>query len=225
MVADDVTGSIAWDSGLLLQRALLCHEAATALNVELPPTDVLELGAGTGSMACALAVRWPCLKRYWATDLPARVDEIDRAGCSAGISPDVLMVRPLTFGEAPPAPRPTATSLLVLLADVIYFAGKDVLEADTLEPLCETLSLTLSSHPNAACVMTYRERDVLREDVFRTMCANRGMLVCDPLGAAALEALLPRDEQRDVEASGPLRLCTICASPSTLVPCSISRDV
>ena len=208
---DDVTGDRNWDSGTLLERVLtdqsLCAQVLPS--VAMPPAECIELGAGTGRMALALMQHWPLLTRYVATDLPQRVAAIVAASSSKERHhlQNRLCATPLTWGERPPSPLlSSAGTYLVLLADLIYFSGKDLLEPDTLEPLAETLKLALA-HPRAVAVFAYRERDPEREAHFCAICEARGMQVDTALlDAATLAALLPESEQHDVERSLPLKI-------------------
>lgn len=211
----DVTGDRDWDSGVLLRR-LLTDDAASAAALpaatSLPPAHVLELGAGTGSMACALAAHWRGVGdvQYLATDLPERVAAIAGRAAAHGLTSPVLRVKALEWGEAPPPlPPPEAVTRLVLLADLLYFAGKPLFEPDTLEPLVTTLGRALAQQPRSVALATFRERDPEREAHFRRLCTECGMQVAAPLDEAQLAALLPPEEHADVEASGPLRLWRI----------------
>ena len=206
---DDVTGDRDWDSGTLLERILTTSKLCAQLlpEIPMPPSECIELGAGTGRMACALAERWPNV-RYLATDLPLRVNDI-AARASIKKLQDRLHAQPLIWGETPPSPTLSNGTYLVLLADLIYFAGKDLLEPDSLEPLSETLHSVLQ-HPHAVAVFAYRERDPEREEHFCSLCQARGMKVdTAPLDPAVVEASLPASEQHDVERSLPLKVWRI----------------
>ena len=125
---DDVTGDRDWDSVTLLERILTSSKLCAQLlpEIPMPPSECIELGAGTGRMACALAERWPNV-RYLATDLPLRVNDI-AARANIKKLQDRLHAQPLIWGETPPSPTLSKGTYLVLLADLIYFAGKDLLD-------------------------------------------------------------------------------------------------
>ena len=211
---EDATGDRLWDSGRLLQRVLLDAAALTTLQLTTrghwPPAEVLELGAGTGAMACDLAVEWPAT-RYVATDLPQRVEAIESRATASGLQG--LVALPLVWGDEPPMPACTGRqdTHLVVMADLIYFHGKHLLEPDTLEPLAHTLRLALEQRPHAVAVFTFRQRDPGREEHFRALCIDHGLVVSEPLDMERLVALSPADLQ-DVESSGPLHLWRIALS-------------
>ena len=214
----DVTGDRLWDSGRLLQRVVTDPDSCAALlpanNQAIPPAEVLELGAGTGITAIMLATHWPC-SRYVATDLPQRVDAIASRVRDHGLQ-DSITAAPLIWGANPPLPLITSESesatSLILLADLLYWSGSDVLEPDTLEPLAHTLSLALQQRPWAIAICTFRERNPEREEYFlQRLCHERyGLAVDAPLEAQRVAELSPGPEERtDVDALGPLRLWRI----------------
>lgn len=207
----DPTGDREWDSGRLLLTVLTDTDACKLLqlpDVALPPGEVLELGAGTGVMACSLALQWPGVC-YVATDLPCRLAAI-KANAISGKCTN-LRAEPLYWGEDPPASTCEKATYVILMADLIYFHGKNLLEPDTLEPLAHTLHLALSRHPRAFAIFTFRERDPEREAHFRSLCVAHDLSISEPLNKERLEALLPTNMHSDVESSGPLKLwCLSC---------------
>ena len=204
----DATGDREWDSGRLLLAALANEDACGRLlppGVSLPPEEVLELGAGTGAMACSLLASCWSGVRYVATDMACRIAAIEANAAKSNCTS--LYAQPLIWGSTPPAPMSAGdATYLVLMSDLIYFHGKHLLEPDTLEPLAQTLSMALSQRRRSCALFTFRERDPEREAHFRTLCAARGLAITEPLDADYLAGLVPAATHSDVESSGPLRL-------------------
>ena len=204
----DATGDREWDSSYLLLAAIVNEDACARLlppGVSLPPEEVLELGAGTGAMACSLlASRWSGV-RYVATDMACRIANIEANAAKSKCTS--LYAQPLIWGSTPPAPMSAGdATYLVLMSDLIYFHGKHLLEPDTLEPLAQTLSMALSQRRRSCALFTFRERDPEREAHFRALCVALGLAVTEPLDADYLAGLVPAATHSDVESSGPLRL-------------------
>ena len=92
MVDADVTGDRVWDCSRLLQRLLTSSDAAALCP---PPSTVVELGAGTGALAVALAGHWHRnLDYYAATDKHARIAGIEACvrgeGCTVVCAVELL---------------------------------------------------------------------------------------------------------------------------------------
>ena len=77
---EDPTGAAVWDSGRLLEALLISEDGRAAVGAPPAPTRVLELGAGTGDLAHALAAALPSISQYDATDLPERAAAHKRHG-------------------------------------------------------------------------------------------------------------------------------------------------
>eukprot|EP00928_Gymnodinium_smaydae_P031684 TRINITY_DN23175_c0_g2_i1.p1 TRINITY_DN23175_c0_g2~~TRINITY_DN23175_c0_g2_i1.p1 ORF type:complete len:220 (+),score=30.90 TRINITY_DN23175_c0_g2_i1:83-742(+) len=206
----DVTGYREWDGSRLLLKVLT---DATALKLLLPseasfpPDEVLELGAGTGDMACSLASRWSGV-RYVATDLPRCVPTI-RAKAAEGKFASVHAEQ-LFWGNDPPAPTcGEDATYLVLMSELIHFTGISLLEPDTLEPLANTLNSALSSRCRAFAIFIFRERELAREAKFRSLCVAHGLTIEEPLDDQTLAGFLPTVEQSDEDVSGKFRLWCI----------------
>ena len=221
---DDSTGDRFWDSSRLLLSLL---EHGTPL-LPKPPAKVLELGAGTGELAVALAARWAAtLECYLATDLASRITHIRERFQSHPHLSKVLRAAPLQWGEPPPgegdgyrarsrgsSETGRGSSLdgsdldydLVLAADCLFWQGGDIFERDSLEPLCNTLAAALENS-RAVAIFAYRERWVEREAIFCELCRERGLAVisCDA------DLLTPHTPiaQADPDVKGLLRVLRI----------------
>jgi methylase of polypeptide subunit release factors len=95
----DGTATRVWDSGRLLHSLLACETARSELGIS-PPSRILELGAGTGELAAALAATLTGTREYIATDGdPASLELIERAA----------LTKCVTSHHTPrPAPAPLA---------------------------------------------------------------------------------------------------------------------
>ncbi len=119
----DTTGSLVWDAA----QHLLDYVERNRERLDL--SHVVELGAGTGAMAVALA--WLGAGRVTATDLPHAVPRIGRTVALNEGAAGVVASCELAFGDAEVAARLRPCSLAVA-SDVVYSAAM-------VEPVCATL--------------------------------------------------------------------------------------
>ena len=133
---------------------------AAALAVEHPPPGalerctLLELGAGTGALACACGRAYPSAN-VWATDLEEVMPLIAR-NLEANA---VTNVRPLALPWGSPLPEPLATHppAVVLACEVLYWGGWSLLTDDTREPLRKTLQALCGPETQIYVGLTVRD--------------------------------------------------------------------
>jgi hypothetical protein len=199
---EDPTGAAVWDSGRLLEALLMSEDGRAAVGAPPAPTRVLELGAGTGDLAHALARALPSISRYHATDLP------ERAAAIAGTA--VVRAAPLRWGDAGALAKLGGDFSLVVGADLLYWPGHvDIFGADNLEPLADTLAASLRGG-GALGLLAYRKRDAAREAAFCELCRARGLTVaeCDD---AVVRRYAPAQE-RDPDGGRGLGLLILTCS-------------
>ena len=199
---EDPTGAAVWDSGRLLEALLMSEDGRAAVGAPPAPTRVLELGAGTGDLAHALARALPSISRYHATDLP------ERAAAIAGTA--VVRAAPLRWGDAGALAKLGGDFSLVVGADLLYWPGHvDIFGADNLEPLADTLAASLRGG-GALGLLAYRKRDAAREAAFCELCRARGLAVaeCDD---AVVRRYAPAQE-RDPDGGRGLGLLILTCS-------------
>jgi len=193
----DETGWRHWDSSQLLQ-SLLTEPTKKNLRPVLarPAQTVLELGAGSGDLAVAVAAAWRGkLLHYVATDLESNLEPIRDRIARADVK-DVVTACALPWGEKPSASDLLPEGLarrdfdLVLLCEVLYWGGWDILQDDALELLSETLAAVLGKQTE--CICMFRERNPERETRFRGLCEERGFCV-DTVAQELLAGHAPAD--------------------------------
>ena len=157
--ADDDTGLRVWDASHLLASLLT---GAHGCELAPPPVSVLELGAGTGSLAAAVASSqsaWSAgLRRYVATDLADRLPQLRQTITQHGVEQQVTATECL-WGLAQPVPAGVFD--VVLLCDLLYWQGGDIFVEDTLTALSATLAAVMSQR--TVGILAYRERWPERE--------------------------------------------------------------
>jgi hypothetical protein len=181
LTADDDTGLRVWDASHLLASLLT---GAHGCELAPPPVSVLELGAGLGALAAAIAssesVWCAGLRRYVATDLADRLPQLRQTILQHGIGQHVTATECL-WGSAQPVPTDAAGAWdVVLLCDLLYWQGGDIFVEDTLTALSATLAAVMA--PRTVAILAYRERWPEREAQFAALCEARGL---------ALEAVSP----------------------------------
>ena len=159
LTADDDTGLRVWDASHLLASLLT---GAHGCELAPPPVSVLELGAGIGTLAAAVASSkslWCAgLRRYVATDLADRLPQLRQTILPHG---NVTATECL-WGSAQPVPTDEAGAWdVVLLCDLLYWQGGDIFVEDTLAALSATLAAVMG--PRTVAILAYRERWPERE--------------------------------------------------------------
>ncbi len=146
----------------------LTLQLAAFVAAELPPPHglradqtVLELGAGTAALSCALALAYPSVGDVCATDLPAVVPLMQRNAARNGLAGRVRAAS-LPWGDdaALASVLPSGASL-VLCCECVYWGGWSLLDEDTREPLRRTLLAACG--PRATCFFAFTVRDSGRE--------------------------------------------------------------
>lgn len=195
----DSTGGREWDCSRWLTSLLSSAEGRTAAGLAAP-TRVLELGAGTGDLALALAGAegfGSGLQLYVATDVEGRVgamrERIDACGLAG-----ILRASALVWGE-----KVEETFDLILVCETLHWKGDMDDASDTLVPLADTLASACLGRPTTALV-AHRERAPDREAKFYELCRARGLAVVECTSEAA-HAFVPT-EQLDPGVRGRLRL-------------------
>ena len=124
-------------------------------------------------MAIQLAKIWKdSLKKYFATDLDFLIPEM-RENIEKECLYDVVDASVLLWGNDPPQNEDGQPFDLVLMSEVLHWNGSDLFQPDTLEPLAETLSASLSSKTIA--VLAYRQRWPERESAFFNLCKEKNL--------------------------------------------------
>ena len=99
----DATGTLDWDSASLLHSLVTSHEPSL---LRTPPETCLELGAGTGRMAVALAETWEgSLHSYIATDLDVRVPALQEPLSASRLRTVSAAALPAALARLEPHPR------------------------------------------------------------------------------------------------------------------------
>ena len=166
LTADDDTGLRVWDASHLLASLLT---DAHGCELAPPPVSVLELGAGTGALAAAVASSestWCAgLRRYVATDLADRLPELRRTILQHGVGQRVTATE-CVWGSRVPKDEAGEWDL-VLLCDLLYWQGGDIFVQDTLTALSATLVAAMA--PRTVAILAYRERWPEREAQFMAL--------------------------------------------------------
>lgn len=207
----DATGTLDWDSASLLHSLVTSHEPSL---LRTPPETCLELGAGTGRMAVALAKTWEgSLHSYIATDLDVRVPALQERLSASRLR--TVSVAALPWGSSDSIARLLEGQRpvdLVLMADLLYWNGSDIFAPDLIEPLSDTLAAALAhGSADVLAVCTFRERWAEREDKFVACCEDRGLRVqrLDRAVVAAHSPACPQDA--DVRQLAPGKQSSLAA--------------
>ena len=126
LTADDDTGLRVWDASHLLASLLT---GAHGCELAPPPVSILELGAGTGALAAAVASSesaWCAgLRRYVATDLADRLPELSQTILQHGVGQRVTATECVWGSQVPKdeaGKRVTSNPLMLsMVASVFEF--------------------------------------------------------------------------------------------------------
>eukprot|EP00929_Paragymnodinium_shiwhaense_P102873 TRINITY_DN66102_c0_g1_i2.p2 TRINITY_DN66102_c0_g1~~TRINITY_DN66102_c0_g1_i2.p2 ORF type:complete len:195 (+),score=54.66 TRINITY_DN66102_c0_g1_i2:83-667(+) len=149
--AADETGWRHWDASRLLESLLTsAGKEGLASPLSRQPETVLELGAGCGALAVAVASKWrgAALQQYIATDLEANLGPI-RDMVKLHEVADLVEARALPWGERPRPCKMLADHVskrafdLVLLCEVLYWGGWDLWQDDALDLLTASLEAVM----------------------------------------------------------------------------------
>ncbi|XP_031263000.1 protein N-lysine methyltransferase METTL21A [Pistacia vera] len=131
-----VTGSVMWDSGVVLGKFL--EQAVDSGLLFLKGKKIVELGSGCGLVGCIAALLGA---QVILTDLPDRLRLLKKnieTNLSHGDLQGSATVRELTWGDDPDQELIQPLPDYVLGSDVIYGEGAVVDLLDTLRQLCGT---------------------------------------------------------------------------------------
>ena len=166
LTADDDTGLRVWDASHLLASLLT---GAHGCELAPPPVSILELGAGTGALAAAVASSesaWCAgLRRYVATDLADRLPALRQTILQHGVGQRVTATE-CVWGSRVPKDEAGGWDV-VLLCDLLYWQGGDIFVEDTLTALSATLAAAMA--PRTVAILAYRERWPEREAQFMAL--------------------------------------------------------
>jgi len=116
---------------------------------------LVELGAGTGALACLLAQALPRAD-FVMTDLPHVLPQLQRTVELNGLC-ERVSVRALPWGE--PVPAALGGASAVLLCECLYWGGWSLLDADTRAPLRSTLRQLCGSDTDLFLAFTIRDTE------------------------------------------------------------------
>ena len=205
----DKTGERLWDGGRLLCSLLTSPTDAERVLGGIAPTSVLELGAGTGELAVALARDRSFsrqLRRYIATDVDERTAAITELAQQQGVGSIVHAV-PLHWGTEP-APTASAEPLdLVLASEVLYMCRDGRAATDSIEPLASTLASLCTRHCCCGLVV-FRARNPAREVKFEQLCQAWGLRV-ERCAHELVEAHAPLEPMDPSDADCPFVLLRV----------------
>jgi len=195
----DPTGGREWDCSRMLTSLLQDADACALAGIPPHARNVIELGAGEGSLALGLTGGHPGFSRdlglYLATDVAGRADAICRrineraAAADAAASRGVRLIQAasLPWGEVlSDGAHPSGSAFdLILLCELLYYKG----DADHLTPLAATLA-SACRHGGVALV-AFRERSETHEAAFFALVRAKGM-VAEVVEAGVVAAHAPQ---------------------------------
>jgi 2-polyprenyl-3-methyl-5-hydroxy-6-metoxy-1,4-benzoquinol methylase len=154
----------------------LTELVATRLTSLFPPPHglngktVLELGAGTAALSCAVAAAYPTVRRVCATDLAEVVPLMASTVAANGAEVEQrVTAADCLWGDARRVaqllgPEEGSTFDVVLCCECLYWGGWDLLHDDTRDALLTTLGAACG--PQSTAIIAFTVRDVAREVPF-----------------------------------------------------------
>lgn len=136
------------------------------------PCTIVEIGAGCGALACALALDG---HRVVATDLPEVMSLMQN---NVTLNEAAVECHALRWGEIDAAHELIPSSngpLLVIACEVAYWGGWDLFDEDTRGPLADTLNTLIGDH--GLGLLVHKARDLVREVSILAYLRDRGLEV------------------------------------------------
>eukprot|EP00931_Biecheleriopsis_adriatica_P080190 TRINITY_DN53543_c0_g1_i1.p1 TRINITY_DN53543_c0_g1~~TRINITY_DN53543_c0_g1_i1.p1 ORF type:complete len:242 (-),score=56.81 TRINITY_DN53543_c0_g1_i1:16-741(-) len=183
----DPTGWRTWDCTVALTNWLRClaeEEQPLPLPCHLSSFDlVLELGAGTGDLACTLAALGArhivTTERDDEIVLARMMENVRSAGLEKSIKVEGLDWGDLRKVKQLTEPLDDVSSIVVVASECLHWQGTSIFDHDPLQDLARTIAAALladgfGAKPRIALI-AYRQRAEARESMFAAMLEELGV--------------------------------------------------